>query len=158
VAEDFTGRFWFADAPDTAVPGRLTWNDQWPRVELLGALSPARDEHPTGSGHYIDAQPNPPRTIHGSTLGTPSKVTLFNAVVSNHTTNMLTFNPLEPDNAVQIQTFRGTCAILGAHVDDLAATFPKLRYRIQRQRRLGRVFRAIRSDTAEPPHRHISIP
>jgi hypothetical protein len=39
---------------------------------------------------------------------------------------MLTFDPLEADNAVQIQTFRGMCAVLGAHVDDLAATWVRL--------------------------------
>jgi hypothetical protein len=67
-----SGRFRFPEASGNVVPGWLDLTGKFPRVELLGSLSPFMEERPgTAPGVRVFGPPEPsgPRTLHGALRG-----------------------------------------------------------------------------------------
>jgi hypothetical protein len=131
-----SGRFWFPEAPGNVVPGRLDLTGMFPRVELLGSLSPFMEERPnTAPGVRMFGPPKPSgsRTLHGALMGPVEAVTIFNARQIRHTANLLTITSPTPNSGLQEETFQGSYAVLGTYATDIDAVFTGIRFRIKSQ-------------------------
>jgi hypothetical protein len=131
-----SGRFWFPEASDNVVPGRLDLTGLYPRVELFGSLSSFMEERPStapGVRVFGPAEPSGSRTLHGALMGPVEAVTIFNAGQIRHTANLLTITSPTPNSGLQEETFEGSYAVLGTHVADMDAVFTGIRFRIRYQ-------------------------
>jgi hypothetical protein len=130
------GRFWFADEPERVVPGHLDLSGRWPRVELLGALSPIVEERPSdnpGVRVFGMASARSPRVVHGEIMGPYRRVTLLDARSRRHSTHRMNAAMLLRGEGLQEETLEGSHAIVGAHVRDRDARFTAARFRIVSQ-------------------------
>ncbi|MFY7064585.1 HEPN domain-containing protein [Nocardiopsis changdeensis] len=122
------GNFWLSTSPEKRIPGFLTLNSGWPKIELMGELLPVfevADESPTHTSYKAAPHSQPDAIIHGIISAPRGKVTLSGAHIKKSNTALF-------GDAVVQQTLSSDEAFIGAHLESPRQKFSKLQFSTER--------------------------
>jgi ApeA N-terminal domain 1 len=118
------GVFWLADNMPVKLPGRLDLGQPWPRLELVGELTPSLRLIETSSEGVQRWGPTPmgdeELTIHGNLAGVLGRVTLIGAWTRRRSSS----------GGMHEQVLEARYAVLGEHVEGPKRRFSKARFRM----------------------------
>lgn len=121
------GRFWLPGSVDDKLPGRLDVVGRWPRVEILGELTPSLERVGVSGDGLTTWQPTAREgeedlVVHGQLLGGYGRMTLIDAQTRLRRSNLL--------GSLSDQVLEGRYALIGGLVGSAAHRFDVARVRM----------------------------
>lgn len=121
------GRFWLPESGEDTLPGRLDLLGRWPRVEILGEITPSLDLVGVSEDGATTWGPSPigveqDLVIHGRLLGGYGQVTLVDAQTRRRHSNLF--------GSLAEQVVEGRYALIGGLVGSAGHRFDVARVRL----------------------------
>ncbi len=120
------GRFWLPESGGAALPGRLNVSGRWPRVEILGELTPSMTlvSADVSSATFVPTPLGAEQdlVVHGQLLGGYGQVTLVEARTRSRRSDLF--------GSLAEQVIEGRYALLGGLVGSTAHRFDVARVRL----------------------------
>ncbi len=121
------GRFWLPDSDDDTLTGRLDVSRDWPRLEVVGELTPSLRFIESSANGVTAWGPTPmgnerDLVVHGKLLGGYGRVTLIDAQTRLRTSDMF--------GSLASQVVEGRYALLGGLIDSAQYRFDAARLRL----------------------------
>jgi hypothetical protein len=121
------GRFWLPGLVDDSLPGRLDVSGRWPRVEILGEITPSLEllgANEDGSTTWVPTPVGEERelVVHGQLLGGYGQATLVDAQTRRRQSNLF--------GSLAEQVVEGRYALLGGLIGSSRHRFDTARMRL----------------------------